>query len=332
MLGQSDGVVNLDDALTALKARMRPGAQIDLVGSLWAPRGPVYELVSKRFGKPGADALVIIASGPQLRPDLYTPEYCERIRLDDDRTYESDVMSRFADPEDALLSSLDVGAATRNDDHALAWVPEQSYIAVMDPATRGNGWTLLVLTCPEPGKYQVVMAREWVGSRAQPLRASTVLSEMARELVYYQLNEVHTDQWGFDLLTDIAELAETGLSFSPLTREDETDGKELETLLGSRSLSLPDNANLKRDLIALRRRPRQQGGSQLVLPKTADGRHCDYAAALLLAMQVRPEPPQTQHAGRRILEDEQRALDHLAGMRERPMDTALDRLLSPGFW
>lgn len=330
MLGQSDAVVNLDDALTALHARMRPGAQIFLVGSLWAPRGPVFELVSKRFGKPGPDALVIIASGPQLRPDLYTPEYCEAIRQVDDRTYESDVMSRFADPEDALLSSIDVAASMRASSVPLPWVHTQNYIAVMDPATRGNGWTLLVLTCIAPGKYDIAMAREWTGSRSNPLRASQVLKEMAADLLCYQLFDVFTDQWGFDLITDIAELAETGLSFGLLTRDDTVDGKELETLLGSRSLSMPQHPQLRADLIAVRRKARQQGGSQLIFPRTADGRHCDYAAALLLAMQVRPEPPAAY--AEPVRPDEQMVLERLTGMRDQPMNTAIDRMLSPGFW
>jgi hypothetical protein len=327
MLSQQDGVVNLDDALTAIQARMRPGAQIFLVGSLWAPRGTVFDLVQERFGKPGKDAVVIVANGPQLRPALYTPEYCERIRLDNDQTYESDVMSRFADPEDALFSSVDVAACRRKDDALISFVHGQQYIAVMDPATRGNGWTLVVMTQAASNLWQVVLAKEWVGSRQAPLRASEVLREMAEDLLPYELFEVFTDQWGFDLLQNIAELAETGLVFTMLTRDDSVDGKRLETLLGMRQISLPENRQLRADLIALKKKPRQQGGFQIIFARTADGRHCDYGAAVLLAMQVLPDAAVVKPA-ETMTEDERLAIEMMVQTGRNPYNNALDRMLS----
>jgi len=326
MIGEEDGVINLSHSLTAIAARMRPGAQVFLVGSLWAPRGPVFDLVQERFGKPGEDCVVMIASGPQLRPELYTPEYCERIKQDNDMTYECDVMSRFAQPEDAMLSSVDVAACQRANDNIIPFKYGQQYAAIMDPATRGNGWTLVVLTMAPGEIWQVVLAREWVGSRQSPLRASDVLSEMAADLLPYELFEVHTDQWGFDLLQNIAELANTGLLFTMLTRDDEVDGKRLETLFGKRQLSLPANRQMRADLIALKKRPRQQGGSQIVFPKTADGRHCDYAAALLLAMQALPDAAIANDAPT-MTEDERLAIEMLVQTGRQPFNNALDRMM-----
>lgn len=51
MLGREDGVTNLDDILTAIRGRLLPGAQIQLIGSPWAPMGPVYELVQQHWPK-----------------------------------------------------------------------------------------------------------------------------------------------------------------------------------------------------------------------------------------------------------------------------------------
>lgn len=290
MQGQEDGAINLDDALSAIIARMRPGAQIDLVGSLWAPRGKVFELITHRHGEPGRDLVVMVATGPMLRPDLYTPEYCERIRLADDRAYESDVMSRFADPETALVPSIDITAATRAD-KGLRASPLQTYVAVIDPATRGNGWTLVIIGTRAVGGFEVVLAKEWIGSRAKPLRGSEVLPQIDAQLKPYELTEVYTDQAGYDHLTDIAELVHVGFELRLAVRNDDIAVKRLPSLFTERRLTIPDVKQLREDLIALKRRPKQGGGSAPVLPKTADGRHCDFGAATLLAMQMLPDAP-----------------------------------------
>lgn len=51
MVGREDGVTNLDDIITAIRGRLLPGAQIQLIGSPWAPSGPVYDLVQEHWGK-----------------------------------------------------------------------------------------------------------------------------------------------------------------------------------------------------------------------------------------------------------------------------------------
>jgi len=322
MQGQSDGIINLPDARTAIIARMRKGAQIDMVGSLWAPSGLVYKLVTEHFGKPTADLVVLIATGPMLRPDLYTPEYCEDIKRKDDRTYECDVMARFADPESALLPSVDIAAAFRPDDAQQNPEPYHNYLAVMDPATRGNGWTLTLLTCTAPDRYSVALAVEWIGSRSEPLRPSTVLREMSELLTPFGVFDVWTDQHGYDFLTDIADLANTGLTFHLCERDDDTSSKMLLRLIEERRLSLPRNRTLQADLIAIKRRPRQGGGSIIVLPLTADGRHCDYAASLLLAMGRLPEAPSVPVVST-MTEDERIAVEF---MEQRYGRTAADRL------
>ena len=288
MIGEDEGVINLDDALSAIAARMRPGAQIALVGSLWAPRGPVFDRVTSRHGKPGPDLVVMLATGPMLRPELYTPEYCEAIRATDDRAFEADVMSRFADPISAALASVNVTACTRQDER-LGPSQGQGYVAVIDPATRGNGWTLVILGTKQSGGYEVCVAREWLGSRSAPLKASRVLPEIGDELKPFGLAECITDQAGFDHLTDIAELTGVGFELVLAARDDDVALPRIKSLFSEQRCSIPNNKQLIADLIAIRSRPRTAGGSGVVLLKTSDGRHCDFGAAMLLAAQRLPE-------------------------------------------
>jgi hypothetical protein len=51
MVGRADAVTNLDDVMTAIRGRLLPGAQIQLIGSPWAPSGPIYDLVQEHWGK-----------------------------------------------------------------------------------------------------------------------------------------------------------------------------------------------------------------------------------------------------------------------------------------
>jgi hypothetical protein len=303
MVGEDEGVVNLDDALSAIRARMRKGAQIDLVGSLWAPRGPVFNYVTERHGKPGQDLVVMLATGPMLRPELYTPEYCDRIRKADDRAYEADVMSRFADPISALLASVNVTACTRADER-IGRTAAQGYVAVIDPATRGNGWTLVIIGTRPQGGFEVCVAREWIGSRSAPLKASQVLPEIGEELRQFGIDECVTDQAGYDHLADIAELVNVGFTLKLATRNDDIAIQSLRHLFAEKLVSIPNIAQLKTDLIAIRTRPRAAGGSQVVLIKTTDGRHCDYGAAMLLGAQLLPAQPAPETLDDR--DDEQR--------------------------
>ena len=311
MVGEDEGVINLDDALTAIRARMRKGAQIDLVGSLWAPRGPVFNYVTERHGRPGSDLVVMLATGPMLRPELYTPKYCAKIQKSDDRAYQADVMSKFADPISALLASVNVTACTRQDAR-LGPTAGQGYVAVIDPATRGNGWTLVVLGTTPRGGYEVCVAREWIGSRSAPLRASRVLPEIDEELQAFGIDECITDQAGYDYLVDIAELKGVSFSLRLVNRNDDVAIPTLRDMIAEQSVTLPNVKQLQTDLIAIRTRPRAAGGSQVVLIKTSDGRHCDYGAAMLLAAQCLPTVPAREELDAR--DDEQKWCEYMARM------------------
>ena len=131
-------------------------------------------------------------------------------------------------------------------------------------------------------------------------------------------------------MQEVAELAETGLAFIPLTRDDDVAVKKLETLFGQHALSIPNVPTLKRDLIAMRKRPRQEGGFKVILPQTNDGRHCDYGAMMALAMQVLPDAP-VKYQQPSVDALEQEALARLRDRQERPMDHAAESLFG-GDW
>lgn len=282
MVGEEDGVKNLDEALRAVQGRFLPGSQGLLIGSPWAPFGPVYDLVKEHFGKPSEGMVVVRAPGPIMNPYYWTPERCEQMRLDGALAYQTDVLGEFADPESSLISDGALRACTRMGELELPPKDGYYYIAAMDPATRGNAWTLVLATRLPDGRRQIVLCREWMPRGGNPLDPDAVFGEMAALLKRYRVSTVRTDQWAVDALAAVARRHELALLY-----EDIGSARRLElydgfrVLLETKQVEVPAHDRLHEDLKRIRK-VLTQSGVRIVLPQTADGRHCDYAPPTVL--------------------------------------------------
>lgn len=290
MVGDDEGVVNLEDSRKAVMGRMLPGAQGLMVGSPWAAYGPVYELYSKHWGNPTPDMVVVRAKGPLMNPVHWTEKLCEETRRKDPDTYRTDVEAEFLTPEENLFSHVAVDACTRKIERDIPPRDRIVYTAAMDPGTRGNAWTL-VIAAQLDGVRTVVYARQWIGSTSSPLSPAVVLHEVATACHRYRITNVWTDQHSFDAIQDLAVIA--GLSLSQLTW---SESEKSQRYLSVRALFVDGNASIPPEpaLIADLRRVQRKAvssGVRIVLPETRDGRHCDFAPALVAALtNVSPEP------------------------------------------
>jgi hypothetical protein len=282
---------------------MRPGSQILLVGSPNIPFGPVYDIDQKHFGKPDENVVVIRATGPLLNPTWWSPERVEWTRLHAHRSYVTDVLGKFADSEDQLFSSVIVDAAMRQGPDQIAARKEHFYVAAIDPAMRGNAWTLVVVGCDgfdvagDPTFY-VAVAKQWRGSKSLPLRPDLVLREIAKDLKGYGLTEVWSDGHNIDSLQVIAEHEGLTIAEACVTTEDNVQRIEnIRLLLESKRLELSPDRTLRADLLRVRRKVNQKNVS-MAMPVTADGRHCDFVPALGLCLQFPPAAPMV--AGRTV--------------------------------
>jgi hypothetical protein len=280
MLGSDDGaIVNLDDAQKATKGRLLPGAQIIYVGSPWAPFGPVYEMVRDHWLRPTRNLVVVRAPGPALNPVWWTPERCEKLRETDPDAYATDVEARFLSPQSQLFDDETLKRATKRGDVA----PEKraSYVAACDPATRGNAWTLAVWT-RDGERKRLVLAREWKGSRTEPLDPKDVMRRIAGELAPYNVTMVYADRWNEDSLRSHA--ADAGLDWMCSTW---TEKERVNAYLAFRDAVISDQAELhnhpqiRDDLLHVVKRV-TASGLTIQLPTTGDGRHCDFAPAIVL--------------------------------------------------
>jgi hypothetical protein len=297
MIGADEGVRNLNDAKDAIEGRVLPGGQVLEIGSPWAPFGPVYDMVRTRFGKPAEDLVVVRAPGPVLNPAYWTPERVEWFRIHKPVAYRINVLGEFTDPPEAMIPSeaiikaIPYGVTMRQREKGI------EYVATMDPATRGNAWTLTVLGCTglnEAGHPRLELARaaQWQGRPDAPLKPREVLEEVKNICAEYGVDSVISDQASIDAYADIGDLVGIGVSGIFVGAEERWEMVELVrlALIEERLSLLDEQPQLRSDLLRVEKRATTKGYT-VRYPSTGDGRHCDFVPALGLALLYPPAAP-----------------------------------------
>lgn len=287
MQGADSAVVNFGDSRKSALGRLLPGAQLVAIGSPWAPFGPMYEAVQTHWRKPTASLVVLRARGREMNPSWWTPERIASLPADVLRTEEE---AEFADPESSLLSQVEVDAATRAAPLERPFEPGLEYGAAIDPATRGNAWSLALTTRRrgEDGRVRsvVVLTRQWVGSKLVPLSPDAVFADMAPLLHGYGVDSVRSDQWSADALRDIADRHGLSLAIFPAFEREKLERYDaLATRLADGEVELPPDPRVRADLLAVKKKVTASGHT-IHLPRTGDGRHCDHASSISLALTI----------------------------------------------
>lgn len=286
MAAKDEGVVNLADARTAILGRLLPGAQALYIGSPWAPNGLVYDLVEEFWQQPGKNLVVLRGTGPMLNPSWWTPARCDDLRERDPLAYQTDVKGEFANPESGLLDPGLVTKLTREGPLELPYEWGGTYSAACDPSEGGeggNGFTLVIVQRKyrDDGQaiYPVAFAREWRGQRP-----AKIWEEIAAACDAYGLNEAATDQYAASANADLAIQHGLTLEVDPSTGpKNVEDFTNFATLARQELIEFPPDPQFKKDLLNISKRVTQNSVA-IVLPKTADGRHCDFAPALVKAL------------------------------------------------
>jgi hypothetical protein len=291
--GADDAAVSVNDLRDAVLLRILPGAQLVYISSPWAPMGFLYDLVKERWGKPDRDCVVVKAPAYDMAPIIWTPDKLE-IAKRDPRIYRTDIEAEFADPEENLFTASMLDSATRATHIMLPPEPGVQYTAAIDPATRGNSFTLVVATGSGIKKKRVVLGMQWTGSAANPLRPAAVLEEIAHILKAYRVTVLDSDQYMGDALRDLAN--QVGLVLVPHVWTSTERTKRyltLRTMFELGEVELPPDTTIRQDLQRVVRRYNSTGVS-IDLLKSNDGRHADYAPAICMALTRWHEQQQTE--------------------------------------
>lgn len=315
MMGQEDGIVNLEDQRTAVRLRLLRRAKLWYITSKWAPAGLIHKWETEELGKPHA-RVVVSATADVMNPTLWTPEIVAKAYADDPVAARIDLGNEYADPEAGLFNETVLRSLRREEPWTRPYVSGQSYVAAMDPATRGNSWTLVIVTKDGRNRIQVAFARQWTGSAAAPLDPKAVLTEIRDICRDYKLDYAHTDQLASDFVRSIALDLGFGIVIEDFRGENRTNlylsfAKRCDSGL----VELPPDLMVSRDLQGIRKRPTGDGGVKIVVSKTGDGRHCDYAPPLVAAAKqwmddVRPDV--VVDAGLKPVMDEEEAVEAMS--------------------
>jgi hypothetical protein len=227
----------------------------------------------------------------------------------DQLVYQTDVLAQFADEEEMLFPQALIAKCTRKHPMVVPAQDRHEYVAAIDPATRGNAWTLVV--CGRRGRTKrVVFNCEWKGKPNEPLSPRKVIREIQHICRDYNLDWAYTDQWAADAIKDMG--GEEGFHFVDI---DWTESEKIDTFtslasaMADGSVELPDDKTLQKDLKLVKKKPTNRGFS-IHLPSTSDGRHCDYAPALARCMkqwieEERPDVPKRGTKEYRLYEETQ---------------------------
>lgn len=286
--------VNAEEILRAAETRLVPGAQGWIISSPMGASGLLHDLWKVHFGSPGR---VLVVHAPTLSMNSVSVDAAavEAVRRRDPDGASREFDAIFTDSDSNLIPAAHIDAALRKGEPVLSRQEGHSYAAAIDPAVRGNSWTLCVATRArreDRVKHVVVLARQWQGSKVKPLSPDKVLKEQAELLAGYGVTSAATDQFSADALRDIARRHGLVLYDRAATNADNLEMYEsLRVKFADGLIELPDDAVVRSDLLSLRKRVTST--ISIVLPRTPDGRHCDYAPALarVVSMSVREPPP-----------------------------------------
>lgn len=129
--------VTLEDTRTAGMGRLL-GQWIE-IGSPWISGGPVHKDFVEHFGKPSDQLVVVKAPAYAMWPERWTPELCEKVRLTDARTYQTDILANFID-DDSLAFDADAAAHMFEPPSAQLYSVGNAVVIADPSGLRGDGW------------------------------------------------------------------------------------------------------------------------------------------------------------------------------------------------
>jgi hypothetical protein len=258
-----------------------------------------------------------------------TEEQTRELEPDEDRWRREYASIPMEGDEASFLSAALLDHATRKTPGDIPSEKGVTYVGAQDPGFTRNPWTFVIAGrrfVEGRIRRSIVLAREWRGTQERPLDPAWVLGQIAILSRPYGVEGIYSDQYERFGLQSIAERPEIGLSIYVQERsatERLARYEALVTQLSDGEIELPPDKQLRADLLAVRQKLTPNGFT-IQLPETPDGRHCDYAPSLTLALanclidpeEVPPTPGTPEYELQWQREQEEQLIARLEARRE----------------
>lgn len=295
---------------TEVLASIRPTMKTQPRARIFLSSSPVGRLDAHAAAFDAGDSdYQLVAHAPTWVANPTVTEASTHADEPDESVWQREYAAIPIDGEVASLFSPSVlDAAMRQEPVRLPAVGHQD-AAAMDPGTRRNAWTLAVAGkrwVNGKVKVCVLAVAEWRGTVSQPLKPEVVLQAIAEIVAPYRLHHLHTDHWSVDALAAVGRMHRTvrvgpddvawPLYLMPWRMSSGERVKAYDTLrvgMETGVVELPPVRQVRSDLLAVRKIV-TRNGLTVDLVETPDGRHADFAPAVLLAFErasVLPDPP-----------------------------------------
>ena len=308
-------VVNDAEMRRAVEPSIIRGGQLFLESTPWVASGELYEFHRDEFGRP---VNTLVAEAPTLM-----------VRRGD-ADIEALVAEAYAkDPDDA---AREFGAKFTSSDASLFFDPVALEAAVDDEVVPGarlplpgeevtagadfgfsrNSSALVVVHRAER-RVTVADIVEIRPASGKPLKPSATVAEFAVTCRRHGLDYVMADAHYRESIRE--HLSDHDLAFVAAPMQPAIAYQRMRQMLNEGLVKLPRHRLLLEQLREVRGRKQPGGGTQMILPKSPDGRHGDLAAACVLALYPRggveteaPKPPPgTAEADNKYAEDRLKA-------------------------
>lgn len=257
------------------------GGRLVVISSPYGQSGALWDLRRRHYGRDGSPVLVWQCDAPTMNPTL-PADYLERMREDDPEAYRSEVMGEFRAGLSALFEPDAIDACVVPGRRELAPVAGVTYSAFVDPSGgRSDAFTLAIghrssdVTVPD-------VARAWPA----PFNPSSVVAECTALLKSYGVHAVLGDRYAGEWPRE--QFRSHGIAYDLADRPKSDLYLALLASVNSRSIELPDEPALLRELRMLERRRGSSGRDRVDHPP---GAHDDRANAVagLAAIFDRPQ-------------------------------------------
>jgi hypothetical protein len=286
-----EGANPAEEVLTAVRPGLAtiPGAQLIVISTPYARRGPLWTAYERCWGKDDPTTLVWRGTSLEMNPTL--PESLVLDALErDEAAARAEWLAEFRRDVEGFVDREAVTACVVPDRRELAPLSGVSYVAFVDPSGGVADSMTLALAHPEERDGRRVAVLDVLRECKPPFSPEAVVADFAGLLAHYRVAAVTGDRYGGEWPREA--FRRHGIAYDVADRPRSDLYRDLLPVLNSGSAELLDEPRLAAQLVGLERRTSRAGRESIDHgPHGHDDLANVAAGVLVLVAGTSPRPP-----------------------------------------